>query len=359
MFKPDTGATEAHRKACSVIRLIAVLATGAMLSSCGGGGTNAMPATPSSAVVLGYVDQSDASLADAMSGSTPVSAVSVDAYLVGADGSVTGTAPADLLASAAAAHRDVWACVSNYGATDFDPDIAHGAIVTHPATTIANLVALANTLQVTGINIDFEGLYPADRDAYTAFVAALATQLHGIGSRLMLSVPAKAVDDPNDSWGWPYDYAALAQHADLIQDMTYAEHVPSGAPGPIAGSDWMQASLQYAVSNIPPSKLLLGLPAYAADWNLTARTGVELALKDIPALLSSSGAAAQWDAVTNTAYFNYTATDGSSHQVWYDTHQGLQVKARYATTMQLAGVSMWVLGDEDASFWSAVKAGLN
>lgn len=358
----DISTTETRGKPGKVSRMAAALAISVVLSSCGGGGSSSSsttPVAPSSAVVLGYMDQSDASLADAVSGSTPVTTLSIDVYRVGADGSVTGSAPGGLLASTAAAHKGAWACISNYGATDFDPVIAHGAVVTHRAVTIANLVALAKTPQIAGINIDFEGLYPADRDAYTAFVTELATQLHGVGSRLMLSVPAKSADDPNDSWGWPYDYAAIGQQADLIQDMTYAQHVPSGDPGPIAGGDWMQASLLYAVSKIPPSKLLLGLPAYAGDWNLTAKTGAEVPLKGIAALLSSTGAVTQWDAVTNTAHFTYTGTDGSLHEVWYDTPQGLQMKAHYATTMQLAGVSMWVLGSEDASFWSAVKAGLN
>ena len=358
--KLDTRSSRVRRKPSEPARFLLALAACMMFSGCGGGGSSgSTPTGPASAIVLAYMDQSDASQADAKSSAMPATAISMDVYLVGADGSVTGGAPAGLLSGIAAAHKDAWACVSNYGATDFDPAIAHGAIVTHQAATLANLVALAKTAQLAGINIDFEGLYPADRAAYTAFVTALAAQLHAIGSRLMLSVPAKSADDPSDAWGWPYDYAAIGQQADLIQDMTYAQHVPSGAPGPIAGSDWMQASLQFAVSQIPPSKLLLGLPAYAGDWNLTANTGAEIALNGVPALLASTGATVQWDATTNSAHFSYTSTDGSSHEVWYDTPQGLQIKAHFAKTMQLAGVSMWVLGSEDVSFWTAVKAGLN
>ena len=40
-------------------------------------------------------------------------------------------------------------------------------------------------------------------------------------------------------------------------------------PGPVAGKEWMRRALQYAVSAVPSTKILMGLPAYGYDWNLT------------------------------------------------------------------------------------------
>lgn len=309
-------------------------------------------------MVLGYYDGTSESMTSAMSASTPVTAVSLDVVLVATDGSLSGTLPASLLSSDAAAGKASYASISNFGATDFDPAIGHGAMVTNRAATIQNIVALAKTANLTGINIDFEGIYPADRSAYASFVTDLAAQLHAIHSSLVLSVPAKTSDDPTNTWTWPFDYAAIGQSADLVQVMTYDENVPSRSPGPVAGSDWMLESLQYAASQIPASKILLGLPAYGYDWNLTAGGGTSVAYKHMPALLASTGATPQWDAATHSAHINYTASDSSAHQVWYETPQGLQTKAQFAKTLGLAGVSMWALGDEDATFWNAVTAGI-
>ena len=283
----------------------------------------------------------------------------MDQVLAVVDGSLSGAPLASLVASDSAAGKESYACISNFGVTDFDPNIAHGAMVTSRAVFIQNIVALAKSSSVTGINIDFEGIYPADRDDYTSFVAALATQLHANGERLMLSVPAKTADDPNATWTWPYDYSALGQSVDLLQVMTYDQNVPGFAPGPVAGSDWMQASLTYATSQVPPGKILLGLPAYGYDWNTTTDAGVSVSWKDIPGLLATTGAKPQWDAVTNSAFFNYTAPDGSPHQVWYETPQGIMLKAHFAVTMNLAGVSMWALGYEDPNFWNAATTTLN
>ncbi|WP_175965467.1 glycosyl hydrolase family 18 protein [Burkholderia sp. BCC0322] len=112
--------------------------------------------------------------------------------------------------------RPTYASISNFGATDFDPALAHGAVVTHRAAALQNIVALARTANLTGINLDFEGVDPADRDAYPRFVTDLAAQLHAIHATLVLSVPAKTSDDSTNTWTWPYEYAALVRSADLM-----------------------------------------------------------------------------------------------------------------------------------------------
>jgi len=329
---------------------------GLLLSACKYGENP--PPLPNT-IVLGYYTGEPDSLTSAEAAGTPLNEVSMDLIDMDADGGLHGKPDGSLLMSDQAQGKLTYATVSNFGATDFDASIAHGVLVTHRGAAIQAIVALARTTGLTGINIDFEGIFPADRQAYSDFVAELATQLHAEGSMLMLSVPAKSSDAPSDDWSWPFDYAAIGKTADFIQVMTYDEHVPGGAPGPVAGIDWMTASLDYAVSQITPDKLLLGLPAYGYDFDLSHDTGVTVAWRDIQALVKSKGAEPVFDPASESEYFNYTAADGSHHQVWYDVPQGIQDKTRLAKTLNLAGVSMWALGFEDGTFWDAVHAGLH
>jgi spore germination protein YaaH len=327
-----------------------------LLVGCKYGGN---PTPAPNRIVLGYYTGETASLASAKSTIEPVNEVSMDQIDVDVDGNLQGSLDGTLISSDTSQGKLTYANLSNFGATDFDPAIAHGAMVTHRANTIQNIVALAKTHGLTGIDIDFEGIYPADRAAYTEFVAELATQLHAAGSMLMLSVPAKSSDDPSDDWSWPYDYAAIGQSADFIQVMTYDEHVPGQAPGPVAGLDWMTACLDYAVTQIAHDKVLSGLPAYGYDFDVTHNTGVTVEWKDTAALIASTGAAPQWQPGTESEHFDYTAGDGSLHQVWYETPQGIQDKTHLVVSLDLAGVSMWALGFEDDKFWAAVSAGLD
>jgi spore germination protein YaaH len=127
----------------------------------------------------------------------------------------------------------------------------------------------------------------------------------------------------------------------------------------VAGIDWMKADLDYAVTQISPDKVLLGLPAYGYDFDVTDTTGVTVEWKDTQALVKATGAKPEFDAATESEHFDYTASDGSRHQVWYENAQSIQDKAHLAVTLNLAGVSMWALGFEDDSFWSAVDSGLH
>ena len=335
---------------------VSALGTVLLLSSCKYGEN---PPPLPNRIVLGYYTGDTDSLSSAEATDTPLNEVSMDLIDMDSDGNLHGGLPQDLLVSDSAQGKLSYATVSNFGATDFDAGIAHGVLVTHRAAAIQAIATLAKTARLTGINLDFEGLFPADRDAYTDFVADLATQLHIQGSMLMLSVPAKNADDPGDDWTWPYDYEAIGKTADFIQVMTYDEHVPGEPAGPVAGIDWMQADLDYAVSQILPDKLLLGLPAYGYDFDVSHDTGVTVEWKDTQALVKSTGAKPAYDPASESEFFNYVASDGSHHQVWYEVPQGIQDKAHLAVTLNLAGVSMWALGFEDASFWSAVDAGLH
>ena len=289
--------------------------------------------------------------------------VSADTFNVTADGAVEGTAPADLLAFDRGHDIRTFACVANFGESDFDAGLAHGAIVVHRGRTIASLSELAGSGDWEGINVDFEGLYPADRGAFTLFIRELAAALHGRGLKLAVSVPAKSADDPDDDWSWPFDYAALGAEADLVQLMTYDEHGPWGDPGPVAGYEWMEGCVRYAVTKIDPAKLLIGLPAYGYDWNLSDPEGnTDFAWRDVPTILAATGAAPAWDGKALSARIAYTNTigthDGAKHVAWFETAEGIAAKSALAVRYGLAGVSMWVLGDEDIGFWEAVGSGL-
>jgi len=343
-----------------VKRFIYIYAALAALALAGCGSSQDAVSDPDepAKLVLGYYTGDSASSSSAKSTHTPVNAVSQDVIDVDADGDLHGNVAANLVKVDAGQRKLTFLNISNFGAVDFDPVIAHGAMVTHRAHTIDNIVALAEVADVSGIDIDFEGIYPTDRDGYSTFVAELADALHTQGSMLLLSVPAKTSDDPSDDWSWPYDYARLDKSADFIQVMTYDEHVPGQPPGPVAGIDWMKACLKYAVSRIDKGKVLLGLPAYGYDWDLTDSTGVQVDWKDSAALVAATGAVPQRDAASESEHFQYTAGDGSMHEVWYEDAQGIQDKTHLAVTLDLGGVSMWALGFEDDDFWDAVEAGL-
>jgi spore germination protein YaaH len=283
--------------------------------------------------------------------------VAADLFAVDASGQVTGRIPAILRRTAAAYHLRVLATISNFGAHGFNAAIAHAILSPGAAQDRALSGMLGAARGSAGVNLDFESVRRSDRDAYTHFARKLAALMHSNGMIAVLSVPAETKDDPRNSWTGAYDFAALGQSADLLQVMTYDENGPWGAPGPVAGLDWVTACLGFAKSVVPSAKITMGVPAYGYDWNLSASGGAQIAYRAVPALLRHSGATPQWDRPAASPWFSYQAADGSAHVVWYEDARSIRLKAALFARSGVSGASMYALGMDDAGFWSALQSG--
>lgn len=282
--------------------------------------------------------------------------VPADQFAVDAQGQVHGAIPAPVRRTAAAHKISLLAVVSNY-ANGFRAAIATAILKPGPAQDTAAAGMLRAAQGLAGLNLDLEAVPHEERAEYSAFAARLAEALHARRQTLMLSVPAKTHEDPNDSWAGAYDYPALAQIADTLQVMTYDENGPWGKPGPVSGLDWMTACLRYTLSAVPPAQVSLGFPAYGYDWNLTKGGGTTVNWNQIPALLAATAAAPQWNAAASSPWFAYTGKQGDSHVVWYENARSIALKAALADTHATASISVWVLGAEDPRYWQAVAAG--
>jgi len=179
----------------------AVLA--AALLTVGGCATSSTPSstpTPSAAtdkIALGYYAGDDPVVYSSVTSFTSyINAVSAARFEINTSGEVTGTLPnAELIPFDKAHSIHTYAGVYDSAGNGFDGKLAHSAMVTNKDKMIANLVKLAKTGGYDGLNLDFEAIEMADRDAYTLFVTDLATHLLAEGLTLVLSVPAKPADD--------------------------------------------------------------------------------------------------------------------------------------------------------------------
>ena len=95
--------------------------------------------------------------------------------------------------------------------------------------------------------------------------------------------------------------------------MTYDYSWANGPPGSIAPQRWVDRVASYAVSQIPPSKVLLGLAFYGYDWNTTVGGEARALLyPQAEALARQYGTEITTDQVTLSATFSYTEKAGTS-----------------------------------------------
>lgn len=261
------------------------------------------------------------------------------------DGSIVGTPDEAGVARAQAARLPVLADLEN----DFsDPDGTSSLIGSQQA--VSSLVSTAVQSVVdggyTGVNLDFEGMHAADKNAYTAFVKTLASALHSHKAQLMVDVVPHGSSGVN-RFSAAYDVPALGSAADFVDIMAYDEHGEGGSPGPVAGLDWVKAELAATMPGLNPAHTILGIPLYGRSWS--NGTGSSVAYSEATATLQSAGSRVDYDFGAQTPYI--VSADGTT-VTYFDDADSLARKIGLAHTLALAGVAAWRLGYEDPSFWS-------
>lgn len=222
---------------------------------------------------------------------------------------------------------------------------------------IKTIVDEAKTYNYDGIDIDYEVLPVESRDAFSAFISELAVALHDEGKLLTVAVHAKDSDDVGQ--GAFQDLKAIGQAADRVRVMTYDYHWRGGNPGPVAPVYWVASVAQYVRSQVPASKIELGIPFYGYNWGeggeATAQTWV-----DIQAIISSYQARVNVTArdeqggAVEESWFSYES-GGETRTVWFSDQRAMDAKLALVEQQDLAGIAIWRLGSEDPQHWQVIR----
>jgi len=154
-------------------------------------------------------------------------------------------------------------------------------------TKIAQL-AVANDFD--GIDIDFEAMSPATRPYFSLFIEGLAERLHPLGKTLTCSVvprtpPSSLYVNPPTNIVYPENYSVLNEYCDEVRIEAYDQDqadiqldASKGGDGtlygPVADPDWVTKLIQYAVQYINPKKIMLGIPTYGYEYEVSWSAGV-------------------------------------------------------------------------------------
>lgn len=310
-------------------------------------------------MVLGFYikhNESDSSSFDALQHHHRyLTSVSMASFSLNQLGNVERTSidPSDGLALAKEKKKTTFVLFSNL---NVNGDIAHQILRDRivKGNAIKQVIQVATNDGYRGIHIDFEGLQPQDRQSFNYFIQEIAAAAHQNGLRLMVSVPPKATECTSCEWNGAFDYSFIGKHADIVQVMTYDEHgIWDNQRGSIASYDWIDEVLAYSVTQIPSEKIIMGLPAYAYDWNISdpkQNNGYEG--------MKYWDTAYQWDPETQSAYYKYTDKNNQKHEVWFEDQKSIENKVKFVKKYKLAGISVWRLGHENIDFWKSIHKGL-
>jgi len=144
--------------------------------------------------------------------------------------------------------------------------------------------------------------------------------------------------------------------------MTYDEHWSrSPVSGSVASLPWVRAGIEKMLLEVPPQKLLLGIPFYTREWRETvADTGKitvkskALSMAGASERLTEYGETINWLNDAGQYYFEYSK-DGAVYKIWLEEARSIKLKAQLVNQYQLAGAACWRQGFENPDVWLALE----
>lgn len=211
---------------------------------------------------------------------------------------------------------------------------------------IENLLLTVAQKPYQEVDVDFEFIRAEDRIPYVEFVRNLTRRMNAVGVMVSVAlVPKVSADQP----GLLYegiDYRLLGEAANTVLLMTYEWGYTYGPPMAVAPIPQVRQVLDYAVSEITPAKISMGIPNYGYDWPLPFVRGVTEAANignhEAIEIAALNNAAIQYDDISQAPFFEYTR-DGVGHIVWFEDVRSILAKLNLVTEYGFRGVDYWQL----------------
>jgi spore germination protein len=275
--------------------------------------------------------------------------LSIFSYEVRPDGSLSTIPDERLIAAARAANVAPMMVITNIlEGGSFDSDLVH-TLLTDMAvqdTMVQNIITTLENKNYYGLDIDFEYIYPEDRENYNAFLRRITETLHPLGYIVTTAVAPKISATQPGILYEAHDYAAHGELVDHVIIMTYEWGYTYGPAQAVAPANQVERVIQYAITEIPPEKILMGMPNYGYDWTLpfvqgtAARTVTNVGAVT---LASTVGANIMFDNTSMAPFFNYYASNGRRHEVWFDDARSNEARLSFIDEYNLGGVSYWTI----------------
>lgn len=232
------------------------------------------------------------------------------------------------------------------------------------STDITNAVI---NYELDGVNVDIENLTEKDKESYIDFVKLLREKLPDSKS-VVVSVAANPYGWTT-GWHGSYDYASLSEYADYLMIMAYDEHYEGGEAGAVAGIEFVEQSIKYAIERVDKNKIVLGIPLYGRYWKNTSNSGgAAVSLEKVTELIRTRSGKITFDekskspkaeifisAVgTRPIIYGKTLQPGA-YTIWYENEESIRAKLELVNKYDIKGTGTWRLGMEEKSIWKIFK----
>lgn len=232
---------------------------------------------------------------------------------------------------------------------NFSNELAH-LVLTNPSiqgVLIDNILDTIQTRGYTGLDVDFEFVFPEDEAAYAAFIRRLRERLKPLGYPVVVALAPKTSANQRGLLYEGHNYRALGEAADELLLMTYEWGYTYGPPMAVAPLPNVRRVVEYAITEIPAKKLWLGIPNYGYDWTLPFVQGeskaTSISNQYAVSLARRYGATIQYSDYAQAPWFRYFDENGKEHEVWFEDARSMKAKLALIPEYGMIGAGYWNL----------------
>ena len=225
------------------------------------------------------------------------------------------------------------------------------------ANLIDNIILTATAKGYMGVDIDFEYIFPSDRENYNRFLSELKQSTSAAGLTLSTAIAPKISATQVGTLYEAHDYAFHGSVVDYLIIMTYEWGYLYGPPLAVAPYNEVRKVISYAVTEIPSQKILMGMPNYGYDWTLPYREGRPASILSINSAIlraADNGAVIEYNNTSEAPFYRYSR-DGADHIVWFENARSTAARLQLVNDYNLGGVSYWTINQFYAQNWRVLE----
>ena len=267
------------------------------------------------------------------------------------EGNLQSLATKEYVDEAHARGLQVWGCLQDLYGSNYPAGVV---LATHDVRlhVIEQLLSIAESTGMDGINIDIETIEERTAPQYLQFLRELSVAGHAKG--LVISS-----DTYMPIYTSYYNRGEQARTVDYIVLMGYDEHtVGSDEAGSVASLPFVEQGITDSLSEVPAEQLINGIPFYTRGW--TTVYGEErpqseaLGMNAADSWAEAHGISLHWDSDIGQ---NVGSSDSESerYDIWMEDEKSIEEKMKLIERYDLAGVACWRLGLERNAIWEIIN----
>lgn len=231
-------------------------------------------------------------------------------------------------------------------------------------------LAICRTDDYDGIDLDYEGLNLKSRDIYTSFLKEVSAKLHVAGKKLSQCVGFyDSLYKKGDAGQIFYDVKVLTATCDYVRVMCYDMYFAPGRGqneflnrddcqglGATSCYPFAKAAMEFWLKHIPGNKLIMGLPAYSNDYDMTnGGIGKQVAAA-IPDNVKGRLPHPAWLWFERINMYLYKDNDEHIHLFYASDETSTEALLKLAEEFKIDNIGFWHLSSVSPEMWNVTRA---